>query len=236
MLKRSTINALFLAAASLAFSSLIFFSPSLARGGAPSDAGVAAYQEGDFELAWSLLLPLAENGHYRAQRIVAFMLLRNVGPIDCSGDNEASCGARATAYLIDAATRGDNNALLVLEGMRSSDAPYAPSDDVLDEIDIARAKKGDPMSSWRLVREAQNGNGDAAPADVLRWLKTAARADPSIYPYAVDAAFSLCEAYAGGLDGVAINRKRALRWCTRAARDGHVGAAALRPQLKGLGS
>ncbi|MEL7488742.1 MAG: hypothetical protein AAGJ87_16190 [Pseudomonadota bacterium] len=192
---------------------------------APSESGVAAYRAKDYEKAWALLTPLAERGHFRAQRYLAFMLIDGAAPIDCDDRKRAqSCGEEAVALLADAAGRGDNNALIVLETMRAAGASYAPADDAIIAIELKRARRGDPMTAWRLAKRYRDGDGVAASAAAaVKWLAVAAKGKPSLYPYADDASFLLCEAYASGA-GVRRNARTARRWCERAAAQGHSGA------------
>ncbi|MEO0879250.1 MAG: hypothetical protein AAFY22_06000 [Pseudomonadota bacterium] len=194
--------------------------------GAPSAEGVSLYRAKNYEAAWSALKPLADKGHYRAQRYVAFMLMQGNAPFDCAAleDGPDDCGRRATALMMDAARRGDNNALIVLEGMRAGGAPQAPSDADMVALETARSERGDPMTAWRLATRYRTGDGvEPSANEAVKWLRVAAKGTPRLYPKAADAAFLLCEAYARG-DGVEKNLKRAQQWCRQAARDGHSGA------------
>lgn len=184
--------------------------------------GVQAYRAKDFGRAWGVLKPLADQGVMRAQRYAARMLLEGTALSDCT---QASCASQAIAFLTDAARRGDNNALLVLEGMRTKGAPYAPSLNDIIAIERARVDElGDPLTAWRLAARYRAGEIDEARADdYLRWLTLAAEADKNLYPNAPQAAYLLCSAYATG-EQAAYDRARAKKWCARAAEDGHVGA------------
>ena len=196
-------------------------------GGAPSDEGVAAYRDKDYARAWAALEPLAKKGHYRAQRYLAFMLLQGNAPVDCGNQ----CADQAVALLLDAATRGDNNAVIVLEGMIASGQSYAPGEADMLAMETKRAKAGDPVMAWRLAERYRNGEGVApSPEKAVRWLRVAAKGDASTYPKAADAAFRLCEAYARG-EGVAPDAGEALNWCKRAAKAGHKGAAIMIARL-----
>jgi len=188
---------------------------------APSDDGVMAYRAKDYDLAWALLTPLAESGHYRAQRYMAFMLLQGNAPIECA----EVCPTKAVGLLLDSARRGDNNSLIVLEGMRASGQTYAPTDLQIFKIEEERAEKGDPVMAWRLAERYRDGDGVALSASQsIHWLKIAANANGGRYPKAADAAFRLCEVYARG-KGVSEDRRQATYWCRRAAKNGHSGAA-----------
>ena len=188
---------------------------------APSEAGVEAYRAKDYQTAWTLLQPLAARGHFRAQRYLAFMLIEGNAPVACDA---GGCGAQAVELLSDAASRGDNNALIVLEAMRASDPPYAPDDEAIIAIETKRARRGDAMTAWRLAKRYREGDGVAvSEVEALKWLKVAGKGNASLYPYADDAAFMVCEAYASGA-GIKRNVRAAKKWCRRAAKNGHSGA------------
>ncbi len=198
--------------------------------GAPSQEGVQAYRDKDYEKAWTLLKPLADRGVYRAQRYVAFMLLQGNAPIVCE---ETECAKQAKNLLLDAARRGDNNALIVLEAMRANGDSYAPSEEEIITVELERAKKGDPMTAWRLAARYRSGEIQGFNAqDYIRWLMISARGKVSLYPNAPEAAYLLCEVYAAGEDAP-YNAARARRWCKRAAEDGHVGARLALSRLDG---
>ncbi|MEL7492150.1 MAG: hypothetical protein AAGJ73_15685 [Pseudomonadota bacterium] len=195
---------------------------------APSEEGVRAYRDKDYETAWGMLAPLAAKGHYRAQRYQAFMLLEGNAPIECGPEG---CERQAVALLLDGARRGDNNSLIVLEAMRASDASYAPTDADLLAIELERAGTGDPMTAWRLVKRYQTGAGVEQSAEqALRWLKVTAAGDPTTYSYAPEAAFQVCQAYVTG-DGIEENISVGRRWCKKAANQGHNGAVIALSQL-----
>lgn len=195
---------------------------------APSDDGVAAYRLREYERAWMLLSPLATKGHYRAQRYLAFMLLEGNAPIDC-GD---ACASRAVDLLIDAASRGDNNSIIVLEGMRASGQSYAPSDPRMLEIERLRADRGDPVMAWRMAERYRTGEGvEQSDNDAIRWLKIVASTQGRVYSKSADAAYRLCEIYLRG-DGVIENIREATYWCRRAAKKGHSGAVIVLARLE----
>lgn len=200
----------------------------------PSEAGVSAYRAKDYGAAWAALEPLAQKGHYRAQRYVAFMLMQGNAPFDCAAleGGPDDCALRASRLMIDAARRGDNNALIVLEGMRAGGAPHAPSDAQMVALETERALNGDPLTAWRLAKRYRVGDGVAvSAADSVRWLRVAAKGRSDLYPKATDAAYLLCEAYARG-DGVREDIKRARKWCQKAIDGGHNGAVIALTQLQ----
>lgn len=216
--------------ARIVFAMLLFLSACTTAeiASAPSEEGVQAYRSKEYERAWALLAPLAEDGHYRAQRYQAFMLLEGNAPISCAPE---ACEEQAVALLLDGARRGDNNALIVLEAMRASDASYAPPDEALLAIELERASAGDPMTSWRLAKRYQTGAGvEKSPQEALRWLKITAAGDPATYSYAPEAAFQVCQAYVTG-EGVKENISVGRRWCKKAANLGHNGAVIALSQI-----
>ena len=194
---------------------------------APSEEGVKAYRDKDYDRAWALLMPLASDGYYRAQRYMAFMLLEGNAPVECMPD---SCAIEAVKLLLDAANRGDNNAFIVLEAMIASKADYAPSEAQMVAIERKRASEGDPMTAWRLVNRYDEETIDMSAEEVVSLLKTVSKGDPRVYTYASDAAFRVCQAYVNGV-GVDENIATARRWCKKAADQGHNGAVIALSQL-----
>lgn len=193
----------------------------------PSDDGVSAYRAKDYKTAWATLAPLVEKGHFRAQRYAAFMLLEGNAPVDCAD----TCATQAVDLLLDSARRGDNNALIVLEGMLASNQSYAPKQEQIIMLEQARAKRGDPVMAWRLADRYAKGDGvDVSNKEAIRWLNVVAKADSTRFPKVASAAYRLCEIYARG-DGVTADQKLATRWCRRAAKNGHSGAAIVLARL-----
>jgi len=193
----------------------------------PSEQGVKAYRDKDYQRAWSLLTPLASDGYYRAQRYMAFMLLEGNAPVECIPD---TCAAEAVKLLLDGAKRGDNNAFIVLEAMIASDVGYAPTDAQMIEIERKRAAEGDPMTAWRLIKRYEDKAIDMTAEESVTLLKVVSKGDPRTYSYASDAAFRVCQAYASG-NGVDENISAARRWCKKAADRGHNGAVIALSQL-----
>ena len=193
----------------------------------PSEEGVSAYRAKDYDRAWALLAPLSENGYYRAKRYQAFMLLEGNAPVECEPD---LCASQAVTLLLDGARRGDNNAIIVLEAMISSEASYAPTEEQMISIERQRADEDDPMTAWRLVKRIDAGTLDETPENTVRYLKVVSKGDPNIFPYATDAAFRVCQAYATG-EGVDENISSARRWCKKAADRGYNAAVMALGQL-----
>lgn len=194
---------------------------------APSEDGVKAYRDKDYERAWALLTPLASDGHYRAQRYMAFMLLEGNAPVECIPDN---CATEAVKLLLDAANRGDNNAFIVLEAMIASDAEYAPNEAQMIAIERKRAAEGDPMTAWRLIKRYDDKTITMTAEETVSLLKVVSKGDPRVFTYASDAAFRVCQAYISG-EGVEENMSTARRWCKKAADQGHNGAVIALSQL-----
>lgn len=158
----------------------------------------------------------------RAQRAVAKALLTGVGGAPCES---RLCREQAVSLLLDAARAGDTTSLLMLDEMRTTADPAAPTVDAIVAIERARAEAGDAVMAWRLARRYLNAETDLIDAQLyLTALHVAASADGARFPYAREAAFRLCEAHAAGA-GVVIDLNVAAQWCRRAAIDGHAGAA-----------
>lgn len=184
------------------------------------DEGGAAYRAGDYETAWKILAPAAQNGDRRAKRYLGYMLLENVSP------NASAEGLHeGVALLADAARAGDNLALVRLETLRRRALAHSPSLDDIVAIETARAEQGDPITAWRLAKRYQTGDGvQPSTEETVRWLTVVAKADKGAFPKTSEAAYRLCEHYAS--DESAADPGKARRWCAEAADRG-VPAAAL---------
>ena len=180
---------------------------------------------------WEALSSLAQSGDARAQRRAALMLLDGTAPAACAA---AGCHEEASAYLKEAALRGDMIALVTLERLRRAGAPSAPSQAEIVAIETERAEDGDLVAAWRLAQRYRDGDGvERSSVEAVRWLTKVATAENSSYPKTTEAAYRLCEAYGRG-EGVKADDAKAQRWCQRAAHAGHAGAALVLAQLKRL--
>lgn len=180
-------------------------------------------------LVFAPALSFAADADARADRKEALALLNGTANEDCAPQ---TCTEKARALLFSAARAGDNVALITLERMRLGEEAGAPNAADMVAIEIARAEEGDAMTAWRLAKRYETGDGVAASqSEMIRWLKVAASEEPSVFPYAGDAAYRLCEIY-GQSRNIDADQAEARDWCARAANAGHAGAAIVIARLR----
>lgn len=175
------------------------------------DAGLKAFEQGNFELAYKEWLPLAEQGEGTAQHGVA--LLYETGRGVPKRDE-----TMAIRWYEEAATQGilaatNNLALMYAEG-RGSPRDFAKA----AELWKTAADKGHAMSQHNLALLYLNGLGVERNATMAaNWLLKAAEAN------VVDAQYNIAELYRLGL-GIEQNLEEAQRWYQASAKGGNSDA------------
>jgi TPR repeat protein len=131
------------------------------------DRGISAYENGDYDTAASVLLPLAEEGSPVAQRVIGHMY--------ASGHGLGESPRTAVRWYRKAADQGDLEALNALAMMH-----YAGKGVAVDWVEAARlfqiaAEQGLPEAQYNLGVIYDDGHG--VPQDTVaaaQWIRSAA--------------------------------------------------------------
>lgn len=115
------------------------------------EEGVAAYDAGDYPLALSIWLPMAQRGDLAAQRNVAHLFRKGLGTeVDLD---------RALYFYERAADAGLTSAALNAGMMRADpDQPFYNADKAANWLKIASAAES-PIAQWRLADLYEAGEG-----------------------------------------------------------------------------
>ena len=171
-------------------------------------AGLEAFEAGDFDLAYVLWKPLAENGYAVAQYSLAKLFERGGGAILKNPVEAALWYRQAAAQGVVAAQ--NNLAIMYAKG---EGVPQLPAHAV--SLWRKAAEGGHPMAQYNLALSYFNGNGiEVDRAAAAAWFLGASRAGVS------DAQYALGQIYRQGL-GVEQDQAQALYWYQQAAGQGH---------------
>ena len=185
-------------------------------------AGLEAFESGDFDLAYVLWKPLAENGYAVAQYSLAKLFERGGGAILKNPVEAALWYRQAAAQGVVAAQ--NNLAIMYAKG---EGVPQLPAHAV--SLWRKAAEGGHPMAQYNLALSYFNGNGiEVDRAAAATWFLGAGRAGVS------DAQYALGQIYRQGL-GVERDDEQALYWYQQAAGQGHQAAKAEATSLSDSG-
>jgi TPR repeat protein len=170
--------------------------------------GVAAFEAGDFEQAYVVWKPLAENGYAVAQYSLGKLFDRGGGPIEKNPFMAALWYRQAAAQGVAAAR--NNLAIMYAQGRG---VPANPARAV--ELWHQAAQQEHPMAQFNLGLSYFNGDGvEADPVVAVRWFGRAAEAG------VVGAQYALGQILRQGA-GVPRDPPTALVWYDRAAEQGY---------------
>jgi TPR repeat protein len=191
----------------------------------PLTAGIMAFKDGSDDMAWAMLLPIAEQRVAKAERYIAIMLSEDRAP----ENYDAGTRQRLTIeYFLKAAQSGDNYSLVRLEALREATPSQTLTEQII-AVEKARATAGDAMLAWRLARRYREGDGTTIdPKKEEKWLRQVART-PS-FLHTDDAANRLCELHSDIESQHKSNQ--AISWCSKAAKNGNAAAAITLARMK----
>lgn len=118
--------------------------PALSRAGDELQAGIAAYEAGDFQAARRLLAPLAEGGNAEAQFVI--------GKTYFHGSNSDEDRAAAIGWFTKAAKQGFARALGALGYMANNGVGTAKDEKKALCLYIDAARRGHADSQWSLAK------------------------------------------------------------------------------------
>lgn len=173
--------------------------------------GLAAFETEDFDHAYVLWKPLAENGYAVAQYSLAKLFERGGGAILKNPVEAALWYRQAAAKGVVAAQ--NNLAIMYAKG---EGVPRLPSHAV--SLWREAAEGGHPMAQYNLALSYFNGEGiEADRTAAATWFLGAARAGVR------EAQYALGQLYRQGI-GVEEDKKQALYWYQQASGQGHKAA------------
>ncbi len=181
--------------------------------------GIAAFEAGDFEQAYVIWKPLAENGYAVAQYSLGKLFDRGGGPIEKNAFMAALWYRQAAAQGVAAAR--NNLAIMYAQGRG---VPANPARAV--ELWHQAAQQDHPMAQFNLGLSYFNGDGVAAdPKAAVQWFERAADAG------VVGAQYALGQILRQGA-GVPRDPQRALVLYDQAARQGYEPAQRAAAELR----
>lgn len=181
--------------------------------------GIAAFEAGDFEQAYVIWKPLAENGYAVAQYSLGKLYDRGGGPIEKNAFMAALWYRQAAAQGVAAAR--NNLAIMYAQG-RGVPANSARAVELWHQA----AQQDHPMAQFNLGLSYFNGDGVAAdPEAAVQWFERAADAG------VVGAQYALGQILRQGA-GVPRDPQRALVLYDQAARQGYEPAQRAAGELR----
>lgn len=174
-------------------------------------AGLEAFESGDFDKAYVLWKPLAENGYAVAQYSLAKLFERGGGAILKNPVQAALWYRQAAAKGVVAAQ--NNLAIMYAKG---EGVPLLPAHAV--SLWRKAAEGGHPMAQYNLALSYFNGKGiEVDRTAAATWFLSAGRAG------VLEAQYALGQIYRQGL-GVEEDQEQALYWYQQAGGQGHRAA------------
>jgi TPR repeat protein len=181
--------------------------------------GIAAFEAGDFEQAYVIWKPLAENGYAVAQYSLGKLFDRGGGPIEKNAFMAALWYRQAAAQGVAAAR--NNLAIMYAQGRG---VPANPARAV--ELWHQAAQQDHPMAQFNLGLSYFNGDGvEADPEAAVQWFQRAADAG------VVGAQYALGQILRQGA-GVPRDPERALVYYDQASRQGYEPAQQAAAELR----